>query len=91
MRELRIKAGYNLRKSPGVNIVVRGMDGGPDEAAIFSLNESGALLWDTLKNGAGKEELLAAIQNEYSVEAGRAMGDIEEFLDMLREKNVLEE
>lgn len=88
---LRIKSGYNLRQSTGMYIVVEELADGAGEATRFAINESGAVLWQTLKNGAGKNELLAAIQNEYSVEANEAMRDIEEFLDMLRAKSVLEE
>lgn len=88
---LRIKNSFYLRRSPGINIVVEVLADGAGEATRFAINESGAVLWETLKNGADKDDLLSAIQSEYSVESGEAMRDIEEFLDMLRAKNVLEE
>ncbi len=87
---MRIKNGFNLRRSPGINIVVEELADGSGEVTRFAINESGTVLWEALKNGADKGDLLSAIQNEYSVESGEAMRDIEEFLDMLRAKNVLE-
>jgi len=91
MRSLKIKPRFNLRQSSGINIVVEELADGIGDIARFAINESGAVIWKALKNGASKNELLSAIQSEYSVEADEAMSDIDEFLDMLRAKNVLEE
>lgn len=88
---MRIKVGYDLRQSSGINIVVKKSDNGTGEATRFAINESGAVLWLALKDGADMDKLLSAIQSEYSVEADEAVGDIEDFLDMLRAENVLEE
>lgn len=88
---MKIKADFNLRQSSGINIVVQELADGSGDIARFAINESGVVLWEALKNGATKDELLSAIQREYSVEADVAMSDIDEFLDMLRAKNVLEE
>lgn len=88
---MKIKARFYLRQSSGINIVVEQLVGGMGETARFAVNESGAVLWEALKKGGGKAELLLAIQNEYSVDTEEAMSDIDEFLDMLRAKNVLEE
>ncbi len=88
---MRIKVGYELRQSSGINIVVKKSDDGAGEATRFAVNESGAVLWLALKDGADMDKLLSAIQSEYSVEADEAVGDIEDFLDMLRAENVLEE
>ncbi len=88
---MRIKVDYELRQSSGINIVVKKSDDGTGEATRFAVNESGAVLWLALKDGADMDKLLSAIQSEYSVEADEAVGDIEDFLDMLRAENVLEE
>ncbi len=88
---MRIKVDYELRQSSGINIVVKKSDDGKGEATRFAVNESGAVLWLALKDGADMDKLLSAIQSEYSVEADEAVGDIEDFLDMLRAENVLEE
>ncbi len=88
---MRIKVDYELRQSSGINIVVKKSDDGTGEATRFAVNESGAVLWLALKDGADMDKLLSAIQSEYSVEADEAVGDIEDFLDMLRVENVLEE
>ncbi len=88
---MRIKVGYELRQSSGINIVVKKSDDGTGESTRFAVNESGAVLWLALKDGADMDKLLSAIQSEYSVEADEAVGDIEDFLDMLRAENVLEE
>lgn len=58
---------------------------------MITLNESGALLWNTLKKGAGKEELVKALRAEYSVSEEIASADTDEFLAKLKEAGALEE
>ncbi len=88
---LRIKSKFYLRKSSGLYIVVEKLTDKDEYITRFTINESGALLWNTLINGTDKETLLVVIQDEYDVKADEAMHDINTFLDMLREKQVLEE
>ena len=58
---------------------------------MITLNESGALLWNTLKKGASKEELVEALRAEYSVSEETASADTDEFLAKLKEAGALEE
>ncbi len=58
---------------------------------MLTLNESGALLWNTLKKGASKEELIKALRAEYSVSEETASADTDEFLAKLKEAGALEE
>lgn len=58
---------------------------------MLTLNESGALLWNTLKKGASKEELVKALRAEYSVSEETASADTDEFLAKLKEAGALEE
>ena len=58
---------------------------------ILSLNETGAFLWNVLKEGAEPDELAAHLVEEYEVDEVTARKDVEIFLSRLREKGLVEE
>lgn len=87
---MRIKEGIALRNVSGTSIIVSVAENKVNYEDIFSLNETGALLWKALEQGAEKEELLQIIKNEYEVDEAVAREDIERFLDKLRSLGVLE-
>lgn len=57
---------------------------------MLNLNESGALLWQTLEKGGDREALADALMAEYTVERAQALADVDEFLAKLREVGCLE-
>nr|WP_302596759.1 PqqD family protein [uncultured Cellulosilyticum sp.] len=58
---------------------------------ISKLNESGVLLWKILEKGAEKNELVSALLETYEVDAIQAEGEVNKFLEALRENKMLEE
>ena len=58
---------------------------------MLSLNDSGALLWQALEQGADPEALADVLTREYEVERSVALADAEEFLETLRNAGCLEE
>ena len=58
---------------------------------ISKLNESGVLLWKILEKGAEKNELVRALLETYEVDAIQAEGEVNKFLEALRENKMLEE
>jgi len=85
---IRIKEGYSLRKVLDVYLVL----GTGSEAympnCIMSTNETGAFLWDKLKEGSEREQLISAMTAEYEVDEAAAAADIDVFLDQLRTKDL---
>lgn len=58
---------------------------------LISVNETGAFLWELLqKEELTKEELLCAVCKRYEVDREEARRDIEEFLEAMRERGILE-
>ena len=57
---------------------------------MLKLNESGALLWKALKDGADLDGLVNALTAEYNVSEDQARADIQEFLDKLAQAGCLE-
>ena len=58
---------------------------------LIALSESGALLYNRLKDGCSREALVAALLAEYDVSEAEASRDTDAFLDQMRSLNMLEE
>ena len=56
---------------------------------LFILNELGGFLWDLLPETENEDALVAAVLREYDVDGETARQDIAEFLDKLRQMNIL--
>lgn len=56
---------------------------------LIALSESGALLYRRLKDGCTRDELVAALTEEYEVSAEEAGRDTDAFLDQMRQLNML--
>jgi len=63
-------------------VPVRGKVG--DLATVYSFNQTGSLIWQSLESPKGLAELVAVVEQEYAVEHGQAERDVKQFLhDML--------
>ena len=56
---------------------------------IIGLNPVSACIWKNLQEEKSREELLEAILDEFEVTREEAEKDMDEFLDQLREKELL--
>lgn len=87
---MKIHGEYILREVVGEYVLVPVGQTALEFNGIISLNEVGACIWRQLEKNASREEMLARILEEFEVSAGEAEADLEEFLQLLREKNLLE-
>ena len=60
-----------------------------DSNGLFILNELGGFLWDLLPAAQSEEELVSAVLAEYEADEETVRGDIGEFLDKLREMDII--
>lgn len=87
---MKISDGYILRTVAGKNIVVSvGAD--TNFSGMLTLNDTGVFFWKLLKNDITKEDMLEKVLDEYDVDSQTASEDIDEFLNKLRDKDILEE
>lgn len=56
---------------------------------LIVLSESGALLYNRLKDGCAKADLVAALTEEYEVSEEEAGRDTDAFLDQMRSLGIL--
>ncbi|MBO5746146.1 MAG: PqqD family protein [Clostridia bacterium] len=88
---MKIKNDFVLKTIAGTNVVVPLGSNTVSFRAIITLNESGAFLWQSLENDITKEQLLQLMLKEYDIDRETALSDIEEFLNKLREAELLDE
>jgi len=84
---------YRLRRSAIDWLDVEGDVVALDSAqsVYLSTNESGAALWRALVDGATRAELAQQLVATYDIDQGRALVDVDQFLNMVTEQNLLEE
>ena len=61
----------------------------PDMSRYLGTNPAGTLLWKRLSEGATRAELAAALQDAYDIDTGRAAADVDAYLVMLAENELL--
>ena len=88
---MKIKEGFMIREVAGYNVVVPVGDAAVDFNGMINLNETGALLWRTLLNGAEESDLVAALLAEYDVTEDIAKQDVSGFIMKMREANLIDE
>lgn len=56
---------------------------------LITINELGKFIWENLESSKDEEELLHKILEEYEVEEKEAKEDLDEFLDKLRQVDII--
>ncbi len=86
---MKIKEGFVLREVSGNFIVVAVGEGIKTFNGMIQLNETSAFLWKMLEKGAEESQLVEAMLNEYAVTREIAEKDVKEFIESLREANLI--
>lgn len=88
---MKLSDRFIMRTVADESILIPIGDAAMSVKGLIVLSESGALLCERLKDGAERDELVAALLDEYDVTADEAARDTDEFLAMLREHGMLTE
>ena len=87
---MKVKKDFLLKKIAGSYVVVPVRSRAVDFSGIIKLSETGAFLWKLLEKGADREELIAAILDEYLVDEETASADVDRFIARMNEVGLLE-
>ena len=85
---MKIKAGYIVRKIGTKYYAVsaaRAAEGG----GMIALNETGAFIWDLLKEETTVEAIANALADKYEIDVETATHDTEAYVCMLKEVGAL--
>lgn len=87
---MKIKSGFVKSKIGDECVVVPVGAKTVDFRGIITLNDSAEFIWDSLKEGKTEEELLKLILCEYDVDEALAKKDLDEFISVLKDKDLLD-
>lgn len=87
---MKIKKEVIVRCVAGEYMLIPIGDTVTDYNGLFVMTESGMLLWDLIKNGAEKEELVSALMKEYGIDSKTAAEDTDEFIQKLCDLGIAE-
>ena len=88
---MKLKENFVLKTVAGQNIVVPIGDAAITFNAMITLSESGKFLWENLLNSTTEDKLVEALLGEYEVSEEIARKDVLEFLEKMREADLLDE
>ncbi len=86
---MKIKDGFVLREVSGNHIVVAVGEGTKIFNGMIQLNETSAFLWKMLQEDVTQQDLVNGLVAEYKVEKSVAESDVLEFIESLKEANLL--
>ena len=89
METFKIKSGYVSREVAG-EILAIPVATELDSANIVILNPVSGLLWEKLQSEITLPQLVKAVTENFTIDEATAESDIKEFLQMLKESNMLE-
>lgn len=87
---MKIKNGFLLRQVGEQNVVVAVGEESRDFNGIIRLNDTGRFLWEKLQSEITESGLVCAMLLEYDIDEATAKNDIADFIDSLKEANLLE-
>lgn len=88
---MKIKDGFTLRNIAGSDIVVPVGNASKVFNGMITLNDSGAFLWSALQKDTTINEVVAKLTGEYEVSTEQATADVQKFVAMLRENDLIDE
>ena len=86
---MKINDGFSLRKVADSYVIIPVGDNLVDFSAMITINETGAFLWEKLKDDTTADALTDALCAEYDVTAEEAASDVADFVKVLKDKKVL--
>lgn len=88
---MRIVPGFVVRQIAGEVIAVPAGPAAHRLSGLAALNETGHFLFELLQTEQTEDSLLQAVLDEYDIDPDTARGDIDEFLALLRENQMLDD
>lgn len=88
---MKIKNGFAKREIAGSYIVVPVGSTSNEFNGMITLNESGSFFWDCFTNDITIDDAVKKVTAEYDIDEATAKKDIENFINLLKENNLITE
>ena len=88
---MKAKSGFTLKNVVGEYVLMPTGDNVGHYNGTVILNEVAAFIWEKLQNPISRDDLLAAVMDEYDVEQAVAAKDLDKMLEKMIGFGVIEE
>lgn len=88
---MKIKSGFAKREIAGSNIVVPVGKQSADFNGMITLNASGSFFWDCFCKDITIDDAVKMVTDEYEIDEATARNDVENFVKMLKNNDLLDE
>ncbi|MBQ9374732.1 MAG: PqqD family protein [Ruminococcus sp.] len=88
---MKIKDGYKLRQVAGEDIVVPLADKTKKANGIFRLNKQASELFNVFSSDSTAQDAIDFLTENYGISTEQAESDVNDFIDMLRKFDMLDE
>lgn len=88
---MQLIRGFCVRKILDETIAIPTQEAAHRLSGLIALNETGEFLFELLQNRQTQESLVGALLENYDIDRKTAETDVTEFLNILRENQLLEE
>lgn len=88
---MKIKKDFMLRQVAGTWVVLPLAKDVLNFDGMITLNDSGVMLWELLKEGCTRDDLVKKLTSEYVVTEENASKDVDEFIEKLIQADCLEQ
>ncbi|WP_455544004.1 PqqD family protein [Intestinibacter sp.] len=86
---MKLKMEFILRDIVGETVLVPINESTSNFNGLMTVNEIGRFIWENLESSKDEEELLQRILDEYEVDRDTAQKDLDEFLQVLRDRDII--
>ena len=86
---MRIKNGFVLREVAGQIMVIATGEASKDFHGMIKLNSTGKVIWLALQEGLEEKQIAERLQEQFDVEAEKALEDTRGFLKQMEEMGFL--
>ena len=86
---MKFKKEFMLREIVGETVLIPTGETAAHFNGLISVNELGRFIWDNYEKAEDEDELLNFILEEYEVERNVAKADLDEFLQILRDAEII--
>ena len=86
---MKISSLFIYRKIADEHLLIPAGEAAMTVKGLVAMSESGAMLYEKLKTGCSREDLIAALTTEYDVSEPAAAQDTDAFLAQMRQLNIL--
>ena len=87
---MKIKDGFITKKIGDKIVAITVGKHTKDFNGMITLNETGCFIWNCLEKDTDKESIVNAIIKEYDISTADAMAEVEKFITVLEENDLLE-